>query len=456
MLEKININFKLSKVAFKTLGCKLNFSETSQISRSLNENNFKIVDFESHADIYVINTCSVTENAEKKLKTIVNKVKKINFKSFVVVIGCYAQLNPFEISKITNVDLTLGIKEKFNLNNYLLNYKASYGGKIHRCEINNSQLFVPTQSIEERTRAYVKIQDGCDYKCSFCTIPNARGKSRSDTIQSIVNRVNGILKKNIKEVVLTGINLGDFGKNFLESKRRENLLDLLCELEKIDHEVRFRISSIEPNLLSDEIIEFISKSEKFCKHFHIPLQSGSNEILKKMKRRYLVNFYQKRINKINKMMPNASIGVDVIVGFPGESEENFIETYNFLKQLNVSYLHVFTYSERPNTSAMDISPIVSIENRKKRSNILRSLSIRKKEFFYKSQLGEIVDVLFENENKKGYIAGYSNNYLRVKLPWNPYLSNRQRKVELLRIDESGEFVGKIINYNLIPTGSNFL
>tara|TARA_B100000963_G_scaffold361964_1_gene401380 strand:+ start:26588 stop:27958 length:1371 start_codon:yes stop_codon:yes gene_type:complete len=456
MLEEINVKFKQTKVAFKTLGCKLNFSETSQISRSLDNDVFKIVNFESSADVYVINTCSVTENAEKKLKTLVNKIKKINFESFVVVIGCYAQLNPLEISKIKNVDLILGISEKFNLNNYLLNYKASYGKKIHRCEINDSQLFFPTDSVEERTRAYVKIQDGCDYKCSFCTIPIARGRSRSDSIQSVLKRVNFILKKNIKEIVLTGINLGDFGKNFLKSEKNETLINLLHELDKIDSEVRFRLSSIEPNLLSDDIIEFISKSDKFCKHFHIPLQSGSNDILKKMKRRYLVELYSKRIKKIKTLIPNASIGVDVIVGFPGESEKNFNETYNFLKELEISYLHVFTYSERPNTSALDFSGIVPVENRKRRSNVLRSLSIRKKQFFYESQLGQIVDVLFENENKKGYITGYSNNYLRVKLPWNPYLINKKRKVELLRIDESGEFVGKITDYNFIPTGSSLL
>jgi len=370
MPEKININFKQTKVAFKTLGCKLNFSETSQISRSLDNTIFKIVDFESYADVYVINTCSVTESAEKKLKYLVNKVKKINFESFLVVIGCYAQLNPFEISEIKNVDLILGISEKFNLNNYLLNYKASYGEKIHRCEINDSQLFYPTDSVEERTRAYVKIQDGCDYKCSFCTIPIARGRSRSDSIQSVLKRVNFILKKNIKEIVLTGINLGDFGKSFLKSKKRETLIDLLYQLDKIDFDVRFRLSSIEPNLLSDEIIEFISKSDKFCKHFHIPLQSGSNDVLKKMKRRYLVELYAKRISKIKTMIPNASIGVDVIVGFPGESEKNFNETYNFLKELDISYLHVFTYSERPDTNALDLSGIIPVEYRKKRSNIL--------------------------------------------------------------------------------------
>ena len=456
MLEKINDNFKSTKIAFKTLGCKLNFSETSEISRSLDDKFFEIVDFQSYADVYVINTCSVTENAEKKLKNLVNKAKKINYESFVVVIGCYAQLNPFEISEIKNVDLILGISEKFNLNNYLLNYRASYVKKIHRCEINNNQLFYPTDSVEERTRAYVKIQDGCDYKCSFCTIPIARGRSRSDSIQSVLKRVNSILEKNIKEVVLTGINLGDFGKKFLEFKKNETLIDLLYELDKIDLDVRFRLSSIEPNLLSDEIIEFISKSDKFCKHFHIPLQSGSNYILKKMKRRYLVELYAKRINKIKSMIPNSSIGVDVIVGFPGESEENFNETYNFLKNLDVSYLHVFTYSERPNTSALDLSKIIPVEERKKRSNILRSLSIRKKQFFYERQLGEIVDVLLENENKKGYITGYSNNYLRVKLPWNPYLINKKRKVKLLRIDKYGEFVGEICNYNFIPTGNNFL
>jgi len=456
MLEKINVNFKSTKIAFKTLGCKLNFSETSEISRSLDDEIFKIVDFQSYADVYVINTCSVTENAEKKLKNLVNKAKKINYESFVVVIGCYAQLNPFEISEIKNVDLILGISEKFNLNNYLLNYRASYVKKIHRCEINHNQLFYPTDSVEERTRAYVKIQDGCDYKCSFCTIPIARGRSRSDSIKSVLKRVNSILEKNIKEVVLTGINLGDFGKNFLKLKKKENLIDLLYELDKIDFDVRFRLSSIEPNLLSDEIIEFISKSDKFCNHFHIPLQSGSNYILKKMKRRYLVELYAKRINKIKSMIPNSSIGVDVIVGFPGESEENFNETYNFLKKLDVSYLHVFTYSERPNTSALDLSKIIPVEDRKKRSNKLRSLSVRKKQFFYERQLGEIVDVLFENENKKGYITGYSNNYLRVKLPWNPYLINKKRKVKLLRIDKYGEFVGEICNYNFIPTGNNFL
>ena len=342
------------------------------------------------------------------------------------------------------------------MNNYLLNYRASCVKKIHRCEINHNQLFYPTDSVEERTRAYLKIQDGCDYKCSFCTIPIARGRSRSDSIQSVLKRVNSILEKNIKEVVLTGINLGDFGKNFLKLKKKETLIDLLYELDKIDFDVRFRLSSIEPNLLSDEIIEFISKSDKFCKHFHIPLQSGSNYILKKMKRRYLVELYAKRINKIKSMIPNSSIGVDVIVGFPGESEENFKETYNFLKELDVSYLHVFSYSERPNTSALDLSEIIPVEERKKRSNILRSLSIRKKQFFYERQLGEIVDVLFENKNKKGYITGYSNNYLRVKLPWNPYLINKKRKIKLLRIDKYGEFVGEIYDYNFIPTGNNFL
>ena len=426
---------KISSVALSTLGCKLNFSETSSISNNLEKNNFKVVPFNQYADAYIINTCSVTENADNKFKVFVNKALKINPNAFVAAIGCYAQLKPEELLSVKGVDLVLGASEKFNIVNYLLNIEQDFSKLDHSCNINDVDSFTETYSINSRTRAFLKVQDGCDYKCSFCTIPLARGKSRSNTIENVVKNVNEIISNGIREIVLTGINLGDFGKRQADNiKTNEDFFELIKTLDEIDGVERYRVSSIEPNLLKDEIISFISKSKRFVPHFHIPLQSGSDEILKKMRRRYKTGLYKSRVDLIKKLMPSASIGVDVIVGFPGETDEMFLETYDFIKKLDVSYLHVFSYSERENTKAIELNGVVPKTTRNKRSKLLRLLSASKKSRFYKQHIGGDYNVLFESKNKNGFIEGYTENYIRVRKNWNKNLVGKIQKVRIEKVD----------------------
>jgi len=426
------------KVAFYTLGCKLNFSETSTIARSFKDEGFDRVDFKESADIYVINTCSVTENADKRFKTIVKQAQKVNPEAFVAAIGCYAQLKPEELADINGVDLVLGATEKFKITDYLNDLTKNDFGEIHSCEIEDADFYVGSYSIGDRTRAFLKVQDGCDYKCTYCTIPLARGISRSDTMDSVLKNAKEISAKGIKEIVLTGVNIGDYGKGEFGNKKHEHtFLDLVTELDKIEGIERLRISSIEPNLLKNETIDLVSKSRAFVPHFHVPLQSGSNIILKKMKRRYMRELYVDRVSKIKKVMPHACIGVDVIVGFPGETEELFLETYNFLNELDISYLHVFSYSERDKTEAAEMDGVVYKNVRAKRSKMLRGLSAKKRRAFYENQLGSERTVLFESENKEGYIQGFTENYVKVKAPWNPELVNTLHKVLLTKIDDDG-------------------
>jgi len=426
------------KVAFYTLGCKLNFSETSTIARSFTDEGFDRVDFTEKADIYVINTCSVTENADKRFKNIVKQAQKANPKAFVAAVGCYAQLKPQELADVGGVDLVLGATEKFKITDYINDLAKNDMGEVHSCEIEEADFYVGSYSFGDRTRAFLKVQDGCDYKCTYCTIPLARGISRSDTMEGVLKNASEIAAKGIKEIVLTGVNIGDYGKGEFGNKKHEHtFLDLVTELDKVEGIERLRISSIEPNLLKNETIELVSKSRAFVPHFHIPLQSGSNDILKKMKRRYLKELYVDRVNKIREVMPYACIGVDVIVGFPGETDEHFLETYHFLNDLDISYLHVFTYSERDNTEAAVMEGEVAKNVRSKRSKMLRGLSVKKRRAFYESQIGTNRTVLFESENKEGYIHGFTENYVKVKSPWNPELVNTLHSVQLTRIDEDG-------------------
>ncbi|GIZ15581.1 tRNA (N(6)-L-threonylcarbamoyladenosine(37)-C(2))-methylthiotransferase MtaB [Capnocytophaga catalasegens] len=426
------------KVAFYTLGCKLNFSETSTIARSFENEGFDKVAFDQVADIYVINTCSVTDNADKQFKQIVRKALKTNQNAFIAAIGCYAQLKPEELIAVDGVDLVLGAKEKFNITQYIDDLTKLNQGQVHSCDINEADFYVGSYSFGDRTRAFLKVQDGCDYKCTYCTIPMARGISRSDTLENVLNNAYEISKKGIKEIVLTGVNIGDYGKGELGNKKHEHtFLELIKELDKVQGIERLRISSIEPNLLKDEIIEFVSQSKTFVPHFHIPLQSGSNTILRKMKRRYMRELYVDRVAKIRQLMPDACIGVDVIVGFPGETDELFLETYHFLNELDISYLHVFTYSERDNTEAIQMEGIVPHSVRAKRSRMLRGLSAKKRNAFYQSQLATEHIALFEGENKKGYIHGFTENYVKVKATWNPELVNTLHRVKLTRIDNDG-------------------
>jgi len=428
----------MKKVAFYTLGCKLNFAETSTIARSFEEDGYIRVDFDDPADIYVINTCSVTENADKQFKQIVRKALKTNPKAFLAAVGCYAQLKPEELASVDGVDLVLGAKEKFNITQYIDDLTKNNEGVVHSCEIAETDFYVGSYSIGDRTRAFLKVQDGCDYKCTYCTIPMARGISRSDTIENILNNAKKISDKGIKEIVLTGVNIGDYGKGEFGNKKHEHtFLELVQALDKVEGIERLRISSIEPNLIKDETIDFIAQSNSFVPHFHIPLQSGSNEILKKMKRRYLRELYVSRVAKIREVMPDACIGVDVIVGFPGETDELFLETYYFLNDLDISYLHVFTYSERDNTEAVLMDGVVPDEVRAKRSKMLRGLSAKKRNAFYESQLGKEKTVLFESDNKQGYIHGFTENYVKVKAPWDPALVNTLHKVKLTKIDVDG-------------------
>ena len=426
------------KVAFYTLGCKLNFSETSTIARNFTDEGFKRVPFEDTADVYVINTCSVTDNADKRFKTIVKNALKKNHDAFLIAVGCYAQLKPEELAAVDGVDLVLGATEKFNVTSYINDLTKNTIGEVHSCEISEADFYVGSYSIGDRTRAFLKVQDGCDYKCTYCTIPLARGISRSDTLENVINNAKEISSKGIKEIVLTGVNIGDYGKGEFGNKKHEHtFLELVKKLDEVKGIHRLRISSIEPNLLKDETIDFVSKSNSFVPHLHIPLQSGSDELLKKMKRRYLLKTYTNRVAKIKEVMPNACIGVDVIVGFPGETDELFLETYNYLNEMNISYLHVFTYSERPNTEAVNFEGTVPKKIRAKRSKMLRGLSAKKRRSFYESQLGNTATVLFENENKEGFINGFTENYVKVKAPWNPKLANTLKSVILTEIDQDG-------------------
>ena len=430
----------ITTIAFKTLGCKLNFTETEQIAKKFRLDAYKRVLPNEIADIYVFNTCSVTENADKKFKNLVSKANKLNRNAFIAVIGCYAQLKTNEIAKIKGVDLVLGASEKFNLDLFIDKRNKEKISKTYSCSINSFKKFNTSysDSNSSRTRSFLKIQDGCDYKCTYCTIPLARGKSRSDNIENIVNNVKKIALKGFREIVLTGINLGDFGNLKGKLKNKNNgLIDLLNQLENIDDVERYRLSSIEPNLLSDEIIKFIYHSKKFLPHFHIPLQSGSDQVLKDMKRRYNSTFYSNLVYKIRKVMPDASIGVDVIVGYPTETYDKFLDTYNFLQNLDVSYFHVFKYSDRENTFSFNILNKVTEKDKISRSQVLRELSLKKENRFYKNNLNKNHDILWESENKKGYIHGFTSNYIKVIQFWNPSLVNSIQKKYLTGIDEDG-------------------
>lgn len=435
------------KVAFHTLGCKLNFAETSTIARDFSAKGFEKVTFSEAADIYVINTCSVTENADKETKTIIRSALKQNPDAFVAIVGCYAQLKPEEIIKIEGVDLVLGATEKFKITDYIHDLTKKDLGEIHSCEIVDADFFVGSYSIGDRTRAFLKVQDGCDYKCTYCTIPLARGISRSDSMESVLRNAKEISEKNIKEIVLTGVNIGDYGKGEFGNKKHEHtFLELVQNLEKVEGIERLRISSIEPNLLKNETIDFVANSKTFVPHFHIPLQSGSDKLLGLMKRRYKRDTYTNRVEQIKRIMPQACIGVDVIVGFPGETDELFMETYNYLNDMDVSYFHVFTYSERANTEAAEMENVVDRGVRKKRSKMLRILSAKKKRAFYENQLGTKTRVLFEGDNKEGWIHGFTENYIKVKTHWNPELVNQIQDIELTKIDDDG-----LVRFNVLES-----
>ncbi len=411
-------------VAFHTLGCKLNFSETSSLSRSLEAEGYVKTNFEDIADVYVINTCSVTENADKECRQIVRKIQRKAPDSMVVITGCYAQLKPKEISEIEGVDLVLGAAEKFNLAKHIKDYDKSQGAKIHSCDIEDVNGFNASYSVADRTRTFLKVQDGCDYNCSFCTIPLARGHSRSDLIENVLENIKSLAEGGTKEVVLTGINLGDFGKgNFGGKKKEEDFFELVQELDKLDAIKRYRISSIEPNLLSNDIIDFVAESKHFMPHFHIPLQSGNNEILGKMRRRYQRELYADRVKRIKEKMPHCCIGVDVIVGFPGETDAHFEDTFNFLHDLDVSYFHVFTYSERTNTLATEMADVVPMQVRNERNKRLRNLSYQKMRYFEEQHTGQQRPVLFEHKNKNGVMEGYSDNYIKVQAAHKLELEN---------------------------------
>ena len=426
------------KVAFYTLGCKLNFSETATIARNIQDEGFDRVEFSDFSDIYVINTCSVTENADKRFKTIVKQAQRANASAYIVAVGCYAQLQPEELAAVNGVDLVLGATEKFKITDYLNQLTKNDTAAIHSCEIADADFYVSSYSVGDRTRAFLKVQDGCDYKCTYCTIPLARGISRSDSLQNILDNAKNIANQGIKEIVLTGVNIGDYGKGEYGNKKHEHtFFDLVQALDTIDGIHRLRISSIEPNLLKDETIDFVANSNSFVPHFHIPLQSGSNVMLKAMRRRYMKELYVDRVEHIKRVLPDACIGVDVIVGFPGETDEIFLETYNFLNELDISYLHVFSYSERPNTHAATLPNEVSKYVRSKRSKMLRGLSVKKRRAFYESQINTQHTVLFEGENKEGYIHGFTENYVKVKSPWDPSLVNSLHDVNLTEIDLDG-------------------
>lgn len=410
-------------IALHTLGCKLNFSETSTLGRMLEKDGFIKKDFEEVADVYVINTCSVTENADKECRQLVRRIQKKNSEAVVVITGCYAQLKPKEIAEIPGVDLVLGAAEKFNLTEHLRNFTKGDPSKVCSCDIDEVSDFNAAFSFTDRTRTFLKVQDGCDYSCSFCTIPMARGKSRSNTIEKVIKQAREIGSQGVQEIVLTGVNLGDFG--IIDGERKESFHELCVELDKVEEVKRYRISSIEPNLLTKETIELVANSKRFMPHFHIPLQSGSNTLLGAMRRRYKRELYAERVEMIKDLMPDCCIGVDVIVGFPGEDDATFQETFDFLHALDISYLHVFTYSERPNTKALEIKDIVPVQIRNERNKILRNLSYQKMQYFTASQLGKTRTVLFEQENKNGMIEGYTDNYIRISTPFKEEWVNKQ-------------------------------
>jgi len=430
-----------ARVAFYTQGCKLNFSETSTISRQFQNEGYRKVDFKEEADIYVINTCSVTENADRECKRIVRSALKTAPEAFIVVVGCYAQLQPEQISEIDGVDMVLGATEKFKLTDYINDLTKKNETEIHSCEVNDANFFVDAYSIGDRTRAFLKVQDGCDYKCTYCTIPMARGISRSDKLENVLKNAKELSEKGIQEIVLTGVNIGDYGKGEFGNKKHEHtFLDLVKTLDEVDGINRIRISSIEPNLLKNETIEFVAKSKAFVPHFHIPLQSGSDIILKNMRRRYLSDLYINRVQRIKEEIPHCCIGVDVIVGFPGETDEEFLKTYHFLNELDVSYLHVFSYSERANTLAAEMEEIVPKAVRNKRSKMLRVLSTKKRRYFYEQQLGSKRKVIFEGENKGGFMFGFTENYIRVKTPYKQEWVNQLKDCRLNTIDRDGVFI----------------
>jgi threonylcarbamoyladenosine tRNA methylthiotransferase MtaB len=424
------------KVAFYTLGCKLNYSETSTIGRLFNKAGFDTVDFTDKPDVFVINTCSVTENADKKCKKIVNEALKISPSAYITIVGCYAQLKPKEIAEIPGVDMVLGAAEKFQLVDYITDLTKNPKALIYNQPVSEAKDFIPGFSIGDRTRTFLKVQDGCDYSCTFCTIPLARGNSRSNTIANVIEQAKEIAALGIKEIVLTGVNLGDFG--IRDGQRHDKFFDLVKALDEVDEINRIRISSIEPNLLSDEIIEFVAGSKRFVPHFHIPLQSGSDKILGLMRRRYKRELYANRVAKIKQLMPDCCIGVDVIVGFPGETREDFIDTYNFLNELNVSYLHVFTYSERENTLAAEMKGIIPGSTRAERSKMLHILSDKKRRAFYESQLDKTDEVLFEGDIKEGFMHGFTRNYVKVKTKYDPVLVNELKTVYLTKISHDGD------------------
>ncbi len=425
----------MKKVAFYTLGCKLNFSETSTIARLFEEKGYKKVDFTDTPDIFIINTCSVTDNADKKCVKVVKEARKISPDAYVTIIGCYAQLKPKEISEIPGVDAVLGAAEKFRLIDLLDGFVREKSPKVLATDIKEANRFNNAFSYGDRTRTFMKVQDGCDYSCSFCTIPLARGASRSDSIENIMATAKEIAQSGAKEIVLTGVNIGDYG--LIDGQRDEKFIDLIKALDSIEGIERFRISSIEPNLLHEEIVAFVSTSQKFVPHFHIPLQSGCNKILKLMRRRYLRELYAERVDYIKSLIPDCCIGVDVIVGFPGETDEDFLETYNFLNELNIAYLHVFSYSERANTLATTMENSVPLKTRQKRSKMLRILSEKKRRKFYEENIGKHKRVLFEEDIEDGYMHGYTENYIRVRAKYDPVLVNDVKSVQLTEISPSG-------------------
>lgn len=425
----------MKKVAFYTLGCKLNYSETSTISRKFEEKGYQKVDFTNTPDIFIINTCSVTENADKKCHKVVREARAISPNAYVAIIGCYAQLKPKEISEIPGVDAVLGAAEKFRLVELLDGFVRPEKATVFASEIEEATQFNTSYSMHDRTRTFLKVQDGCDYSCSFCTIPLARGSSRSDSIQNIVATAQKIAQTDVKEIVLTGVNTGDFG--IQQGERKERFIGLIKELDNVEGIERFRISSIEPNLLTDEIIEFVATAKRFVPHFHMPLQSGSNKILRLMRRRYQRELYTERVSKIKALMPHCCIGVDVIVGFPGETKEDFLETYQFLNELDMSYLHVFTYSERENTLAAEMNNSVPHKERAERSKMLHILSDKKRRAFYEQNLGRTLEVLFENDVEDGKIHGFTDNYVRVSAQYDPLLINELKKVRLTSIEANG-------------------
>jgi threonylcarbamoyladenosine tRNA methylthiotransferase MtaB len=424
------------KVAFYTLGCKLNYSETSSIGRLFNNAGFSTVDFTDTPDVFVINTCSVTDNADKKCKKVVKEALKISPNAYVTIVGCYAQLKPKEIAEIPGVDMVLGAAEKFQIVDYITDLTKKPKALVYNQPVTEANQFVSAWSIGDRTRTFLKVQDGCDYSCTFCTIPLARGASRSDTIENAIKQAEEIAASGVKEIVLTGVNLGDFG--IRDGNREDKFFDLVKALDRVEGIDRIRISSIEPNLLTDEIIEFVATSKRFVPHFHIPLQSGSDKILALMRRRYKRELYANRVAKIKQLMPDCCIGVDVIVGFPGETREDFIDTYNFLNDLNVSYLHVFTYSERENTPASEMKGTVPGSTRAERSKMLHILSDKKRRAFYETQLNKTEEVLFEGDIKDGFMHGFTRNYVKVKTKYDPVLVNELKTVHLTQISPDGD------------------